>query len=293
MTYHLHCHLEPVERKWRQLGCWRKEKGEPASFFKRHSLAGNVTNMSLEDLQAFLYELQAEQATEGSSYVELRFSPRRFLINGYSWQEVLSTASNTVMAMRGPEVRLILLLNRDSPKSFVLEAETIIEAGLPPAFVGLDLAGDELRFPDITRFKRCFSIARRSGLCATIHAGEFGSEASIWEALDELGAKRIGHGIASIRSRSLLRRLCADKILLEVSITSNLATGAVSGASIHPLPTLFHSGIPISLNTDVPVYTGASLQDEHRLAGILLRDAPGWSQLIADATIKSAFCKGI
>jgi adenosine deaminase len=248
--------------------------------------------MTLDDLRASLYEVHSEQATEGSSYVELRFSPRRFLVSGYSWQEVIGTVSNTVMAMREPEFRIILLLNRDSPESFVAETEAIIESGLPTTFVGLDLAGDEVRFPDVGRFKQCFSTAKKSGLCLTAHAGEFGSEASIWMALDELGAKRIGHGLASVRSHSLLRRLSTDEILMEVSVTSNLATGAIPEIGLHPLPKLLHSGIPVSLNTDVPVYTGATLQDEHRLAGSLLTEIPGWAELVDDASIKHAFRKG-
>lgn len=244
LTYHLHCHLEPAERKWRQLGIWKREiRGSPV-FFERHNLDGKNVKTSLEDLQAFLRELHDEQAHDGCSYVEVRLSPRRFLIDGYHWQDILSPASRTVMSMTEPEVRLILLVNRDSPEDFVLEVESMIESGLPRAFVGIDLAGDELRFPDVGPFKRCFSKGAKSGLGVTVHAGEFGGEANVWAALDELGAQQIGHGIASASSRSLLRRLSVDHILMELSITSNLALGAVPSADAHPLPDLMNWGIP-------------------------------------------------
>jgi adenosine deaminase len=193
------------------------------------------------------------------------------------------------MSMTEPEVRLILLVNRDSPEDFVLEVESTIESGLPPAFVGIDLAGDELRFPDVDPFKRCFSKGAKSGLGVTVHAGEFGGEANIWAALDELGAQRIGHGIASASSRSLLRRLSVDHILMELSITSNLALGAVPSADAHPLPDFMNWGIPVCVNTDVPVYTGASLHDEYDLAGALLRDVPNWFERLSDFSVKYAF----
>jgi adenosine deaminase len=289
MTYHLHCHLEPEERKRRQLGKWRIGNQDPVSFFERHSLTGSVAKLSLEDLKDFLLELHTEQAREGSQYVELRFSPRRFIVDGYAWQEILFTVNETVMAMREPEIRTILLLNRDSPESFVREAETIIESGMPPAFVGVDLAGDEIRFPGTSIFRKCFLTAKATGLGVTVHAGEFGGEESIWMALDELGAQRIGHGLASVRSRSLLRRLRTDNILVEVSITSNLATGAIADASRHPLPTLMNWGVPVSLSTDVPVYARSSLQDEYRLANVLLGNIVNWPERMLDSAMRYAF----
>ena len=133
---------------------------------------------------------------------------------------------------------------------------------MPPAFVGLDLAGDETGFPFEEPFADLFVAARSAGLGITVHAGEFGGSQHIWRAIDVLGATRIGHGLSAVGDKSLLRRLAAEKILMEVSLTSNSYLGAVGDGSRHPITTFAEQGVPFSLNTDVPLHSGATLADE-------------------------------
>jgi adenosine deaminase len=271
LNAHLHCHLEPVERKWRQLGCWSPGSGGPTEFFERHSVSAlRRPRIDLDDLREFLLEVHSEQAREGFEYVELRIAPRRLLLDGCVWPDVLATCHETVIQLRAPEIRLILLINRDSSVEVVSECEELITRGLPGAFVGVDLAGDEVLYPDVTKFVGCFNAARDAGLGITVHAGEFGDERSVWTALEELGAERIAHGISTAGSRSLAARLERDNIPVEASLTSNLATGAITSIEMHPLAWLLERNVQVCLNTDVPVYTGASIQDEWRLAASLV-----------------------
>jgi adenosine deaminase len=267
MTTHLHVHLEPNERKRRQQGVTRQGFGGPAQFFAEHALtnSGRLA-VDMADLELFINDFHAEQRAQGVSHVELRFSPRRFLSGGTTLAEALSRADRVAAGLARPAVRLILLVNRDSPAGFIDMCQSAIASGLPRHFVGLDLAGDEVRFPDVRKFESCFRIARSAGLGVTVHAGEFGDPDNVWRALDQLGASRIGHAVSVTRCSQLARRLREDRILVEVSVTSNVALGAVPSPDSHPLPWLLEQGIPVSLNTDVPLHVGTEMAIEQRQA---------------------------
>lgn len=273
-TTHLHVHLEPNERKRRLLGRTRRQYRNAQEFFREHTLDNpERLPVSLSNLSFFIKELHAEQRAEGVSYVEMRLSPRRFLSPQSQLMDVLAEASHTASLLTDPTLKLILLLNRDSSPDFIDVCEDAVAAGLPASFVGVDLAGDEIQFPDVRQFANFFLTARSVGLGVTVHAGEFGSEDSIWNAVEKLGATRIGHGVSVGGCRELARRLSTDQILVECSVTSNIALGAVSSIEVHPLPWLLENGVPVCLNTDVPVHLGTKLEDEWRLASLLLRDA--------------------
>jgi adenosine deaminase/aminodeoxyfutalosine deaminase len=87
----------------------------------------------------------------------------------------------------------------------------------------------------------------------------------VWAAL-RLGAERIGHGIAAVRDRELMRHLRAHDIPLEICLTSNLVTGVVKRLEDHPVRRLFDAGVPITLSTDDPAMFGCTLLGEYRLA---------------------------
>ena len=61
-----------------------------------------------------------------------------------------------------------------------------------------------------------------------IHAGEIGGPELVREAVEILGAERIGHGIGVMRDERTMDFLAARGIPLEVCPTSNLRTGALA-----------------------------------------------------------------
>lgn len=268
MTPHLHLHLEPGERA---------KSGRPPhgpvdreSFFRSHSLAAPRAAITQAVLSRYLTDLHWEQRLDSASYVELRLSPRRMLADGLSWSDFLTTSHHALSASARPTVRAILLVNRDSPADFVAECTEVVHSGLPSTFVGIDLAGDELAFPDVGPFVHLFATARAAGLGATVHAGEFGGPEHIWRAVDELGASRIGHGVSAYRSDALVRRLAQDDLMVEVSLISNRHLGAVPVGVPHPAFDLVARGVPICFNADVPRHIGATLTDELRAAAAVL-----------------------
>ncbi|MEV7418991.1 hypothetical protein [Streptomyces sp. NPDC089919] len=267
---HLHLHLEPEERKRRELGLALRDFSSRDRFFEAHRTdRADRSRTGPGDLGRFLAQVHAEQRAQGADHVELRLSPRRLLLDGMTWEEFTGTAQRVLGPLRDPVVSAVLLVNRNSPAAFVGElTERIGE--LPPVFVGLDLAGDELAHPDVRPFVPLARAAAGAGLGRTVHAGEFGPAEHVWRALDLLGADRIGHGLSCADSPALLRRMAADGILAEVSLTSNLALGAVPEPAAHPLPVVLAAGVPVSFNADVPLHTGRTLADELDLAAALL-----------------------
>jgi adenosine deaminase len=94
-----------------------------------------------------------------------------------------------------------------------------------------------------------------------VHAGEDEGSWAIWEAIDMLGARRIGHGCAAITDKALLRRLARDQILVECCQTSNYQTGAVARGNPHPIYTFLEHGVPVAICTD---NTTVSRTDQNR-----------------------------
>jgi adenosine deaminase/aminodeoxyfutalosine deaminase len=144
-------------------------------------------------------------------------------------------------------------------------------ARVPRGVVGFGIGGDESRGP-AEWFGEVFAFARRSGLHLAPHAGETVGPESVWAAL-EMGAERIGHGIRAIDDPALVRHLRDHGIPLEISISSNLATGAVGALDDHPVRKLFEAGVPLTLNTDDPAMFRTTLSREYEIA----EDAFGFS----------------
>lgn len=142
-----------------------------------------------------------------------------------------------------------------------------------PSIVAFGIGGDELSV-DTKEFRPAYDKAGTLGLHRLMHAGEVGGPARIREAVELLGAERIGHGIASINDPALMDLLAERRIPLEICPTSNLKTGALSlqlhrphpVIEEHPLPQLYRHGIPVVLSTDDPAMFHTTLREEYQNA---------------------------
>jgi aminodeoxyfutalosine deaminase len=138
------------------------------------------------------------------------------------------------------------------------------------AIIAFGIGGDELAIPT-KEFRPVYDRAAQLGLHRLMHAGEVGGPDKIREAIEMLGAERIGHGIAAINDPQLMDLLAERKIPLEICPASNMKTGALAlqlrrqNATIedHPLPKLFRHSIPIVLSTDDPAMFHTTLREEY------------------------------
>ena len=155
-------------------------------------------------------------------------------------------------------------------------AEKVLEWALQchsPRIVAFGIGGDELQV-DTKEFASIYRRAGDAGLHRLMHAGETGGPEKIREAVELLGAERIGHGIAAIHDRGLMDLLADRRIVLEVCPVSNLRSGALAAQRKkasptlreHPLPQLLRHGIPVVLSTDDPSMFHTSLGEEYRQA---------------------------
>jgi adenosine deaminase len=131
--------------------------------------------------------------------------------------------------------------------------------------VALDLAGNEAEFPS-QPFYGIFKEARQAGLHVTIHAGEWGPAAHIREAIEQLGAERIGHGVRVLEDADVTALVKERNTAFEVCITSNYQSGVVEALEAHPLVKMFENGINVTINTDDPSISRITLSHEYYIA---------------------------
>jgi len=202
-------------------------------------------------------------ASQEVVYAEVTLSAGMMLWKGQDFAGIYAAVQREASKAR-LEVRWIV----DAVRHFGAEAaRPVFELAaerLDDGVVAIGIGGDEARGP-AGWFKELYARARDRGLRLTAHAGETTNAGSVWDAI-EIGAERIGHGIRAIEDARLIEYLREHRIPLEISITSNVRTGAVKSYQEHPVRKLFDAGVEIVLNTDDPALFECSLEGEYRVA---------------------------
>lgn len=214
------------------------------------------------------YENVEDAHNEGIDYIELRFSPL-FMAETHQ----LDPASVVAAVVEGVQearrvlptrVNLIGILSRTyGVEGAWQELNALLTR--KEDIIALDLAGDELHFPG-ELFVEHFKKARDAGMHAVPHAGEVLGAESVWQALNELGAERIGHGVHAVQDPALLDFLADHQIGIESNLTSNVQTSTVPSYAAHPLKTFLEHGIPATINTDDPGISAIDIAYEYQMA---------------------------
>ena len=214
------------------------------------------------------YENVEDARREGIDYIELRFSPY-FMAQAHDMhpEEVMEACADGVRAAErdtGVRANIIGGLSRTYGTEVCMRE---LEAMLlhRDHLVGVDLAGDEAGFP-APLFVEHFKRVRDAGLHVTIHAGEADGPQSVWSAIKDLGAERIGHGFRSIEDPALVDYLVETGIGLESCPTSNLHISAVKDYASHPIKPLADRGVEFCLNTDDPGISAIDIAHEYGVA---------------------------
>lgn len=305
----LHCHLELVFRpaslveyaRWLNLDFPQSVKDIESKIIIREPMKDLASVLesflavqrllaSPEILERHAYEACAYAAEQNIRIVEFRYAPT-FIQQGH---ENLRFDDIHRAICRGIErgkkdfkiaVGLIGIIQRISSYQQAAQVtEFIIDN--KDTFIGMDLADNEVGF-DCKKFASLFEKAKSEGLHITVHAGEANVPAApqyVRDAINYLGAQRIGHGIQIARDPLTVQFVREKRILLEVCPTSNFLTNAISASQEHPARSLVDAGIFISINTDDPSMFGIDLNHEynrlvreHRFSESLIHQCNDWA----------------
>jgi adenosine deaminase len=260
------------------LPAWEKEMLRPSvqvtepqpgimAFLERFEWMGKIL-VDYDACRRIAYENIADAFQEGIDYIELRFSPW-FMAEPHQLDPagVVEAVANGVEEGKrefGINANLIGIISRTyGPETGWKELEALL--GYRDQLAGLDLAGDEANWPG-ELFVEHFKKARDAGWHITVHAGEADGSHSIWQAIRDLGAERIGHATRALDDPQLMDYLAVRRIGVESNLTSNFQTMTVADFPSHPLRSFLEHGILATINTDDPGISGIDLRHEYEIA---------------------------
>lgn len=208
------------------------------------------------------YDFIKSVAEENVRYVEVRFAPMLSANEKLQPESVIQSVLEGLEEGRrkfGTDYNVIVCAMRhhteEQNRKMLRAARTFLGEGVCAA----DLAGDE-SYP-MSQFIHLFTDVNKLGMPYTIHAGETGNVQNITDAVN-VGARRIGHGIA-MKGNTDVQKLCKDKrIGIEMCPISNLQTKAVSDPEDYPLREFLEAGLLVSINTDNRTVSGSTLTKE-------------------------------
>lgn len=274
-----------------------------------------------ENLERIAYEFARDNQAEGVRYVEVRFAPQLHISDRMDLESVLVSVNRgleraarefnsrpAVADGREPRFRYGIItcalrsfgemsdyyrtflkahpfssrkriFGLASYELFQGVVEVRDRLGLP--LVGCDLAGAEYGFPADDHWK-AFQFAQKNFLHKTVHAGEAYGAESIFQAITDLYAERIGHGyylfdedkittpeiVDKTRYIQNLSRYIADKrITIEVCLTSNLQTNpSIGDLSHHRFRKMREARLSTTFCTDNRLVSKTSVSREISLA---------------------------
>ena len=244
-----------------------------------------------EDVWILTHEVARELARQQVRYAELTVTPYSHVHRGIpapAFCEAIEDARKRAEADFGIALRWCFDIPGEAGLPAAEETLRIALEERPDGLISFGLGGPEIGVPR-PQFKPYFDQARAAGLRSVPHAGETTGPETIWDALRELGAERIGHGISAALDPELLAYLAERQIALEACPTSNVRTRAVSAIEEHPLPQLVEAGLLVTINSDDPPMFGTTLDDEYAVAGRLLGVGPEGLAGLARNAVTASF----
>jgi adenosine deaminase len=208
-------------------------------------------------------------------YAEIRFAPLLHTRGGLSAREVVSIVTKAVRdnsARTGIEAGVILATLRHFSGEQSLETARLALQFAGHGVVGFDIAGNEELYP-LQPHVPAFEMIIAHGLPFTVHAGEGQGPQSVWDVLDRLRPKRLGHGVRASADPALVQRLRDEGVHLEVCPTANVQMNVVPSYAAHPIDRLCEAGISCGINTDTRTTSDITLEREYDK----LRQQFGWT----------------
>lgn len=216
-----------------------------------------------EGLREAGYDFLKTASDENVIYTEVRFAPLLSVGGGLHTEQVIASLLEGLAEGKrdfGVEYNVITCAMRHHSPEENLDMLKTAREFLGEGVCAADLAGAEASYP-MSGFMELFEKVKQMGMPFTIHAGECGNAWNIAQAV-EIGAKRIGHGIA-MAGKPQIRQLCRESYIgIEMCPISNLQTKAAESMENYPLREFLDMGLLVSVNTDNRTVSGTSLTKE-------------------------------
>jgi adenosine deaminase len=227
--------------------------------------AGAAVLQTRQDFHDLATAYFARAVADGVTHAEIMFDPQTHTDRGIAFAEVIEgllSAMAQAETRHGLSSRLILCflrhLSEEAAFATLEQAEPWLDC---IAAVGLD--SSEVGHPP-TKFARVFAAARAKGLKITLHAGEEGPPAYVYEALNGIAADRIDHGNRAMEDPALVERLRREEMTLTVCPLSNLKLCVVDDLASHPIDAMLEAGLKATVNSDDPAYFGGYVAQNYR-----------------------------
>ena len=221
-----------------------------------------------KNLELIVEDLFKQLQDDNVIYAEIRFAPLLHCEGELNAEKVVETICKSASIQSKKyniDYGLILCTLRHYSEDESLKTVKLVNEFSEKGVVGFDIAADEAGYP-IDNHIEAFTYAKNNNLNITAHAGEAKGSESIWETINKLGAKRIGHGVRCLEDKKLVKFLSENNYHLEICLTSNIKTNTVNSFIDHPINEIYDSSISLSINTDGRAISNTSLSDEYAIA---------------------------
>lgn len=211
------------------------------------------------------YETLEDQANQNVMHSEIIFSAPQRMKNADMdfalMMDALNKGINRAEREFGLTCSTRIDLIRDYGADYQMKILDQIQEH-PDGVVGIEIGGSEHEYPP-TQFKAVYDRARMMGLRLVAHAGEAAGPESIIDAVNILGAERIGHGFNAKDSPESIELLKRKGVTVETCPISNVKTGVCDDIKTHPVRKFYDSGVSISVNSDDPTMFGTDMNNEY------------------------------
>ncbi|WP_330274528.1 adenosine deaminase [Lentzea sp. NBC_00516] len=245
------------------------------------------------DIHTLVVGLARELARQNVRYAEVTVTPYNHVTDGMPGNELLAGLESGRAEAAALGVDLAWCFDIPGEKGLVAGRETLAFAlsERPDGLVSFGLAGPEAGVGR-AQFAPFFDAARDAGLHSVPHAGETTGPETIWSAVRDLRAERIGHGTSCVEDPALMEHLVLKGIPLEVCPTSNVRTRQVASIETHPVRQMLDAGVVVTLNTDDPPFFGATLEGEYLAVATALDLTPVQVATLAENAVLASFLPG-
>lgn len=275
----LHLHLEAVislagvKKLYKNKFGKEMSKEEQKDLFSYEDLNGFIQAFlkiqamysSVNDFKTVFDELGKYLSKNGIVYSEVFFAPTAFLKQGFKYDEMVKIFDAGVEKIKekyGITVKLLMDVSRTFGCENAMNNYNILKQFPSKNIIGIGLGGAEAKGA-AKEYAPVFQKALAEGYKAVAHAGEDVGPESMWDAINECHAQRLGHGITAIQDEKLMDELKKTQLPIEICITSNTFTKKiVQKAKDHPIRNFYDRGMMVNINTDDPVFFKTTLLDE-------------------------------